>query len=109
MATELNVQPIDLNGESITFSPADSAGNYFYNTGKEMLVVKNNGTSNITVTVDSVQPCNYGFDHDLNITVGAGETKYIGTFPVSRFNDENRHVNISYSDATNIEVAVIKS
>jgi len=109
MATELNVQQIDLSGVSPGFQPADAAGNYFVNTGKELLVVQNNDTAAITVTIDSVTPCNYGFDHDVNVTVNAGETKYIGPFPVGRFNDDQRHVNITYSSTTNVQVAVIQT
>lgn len=106
---DLTVQQVTTAGVAPTFAPADVAGDSFTNDGRTFLHVKNGGASSIDVTIDSVEPCNYGYDHDQVVTVAAGEEKLIGPFSVSRYNDKTTgKVSVSYSDVTSVTVAAIK-
>jgi hypothetical protein len=103
---ELSVQEITIDGTVVTFAAAAGGGDTFPNTGKEILVVKNDSASSITVTIDSQAECSFGFDHDPVITVGAGVSREIGPFKPQRYNDADGMVNVSYSAVTTVTVAV---
>jgi hypothetical protein len=105
---DLTVQNISLDGVSPTFSAADSAGDTFVNGGKTYLHVKNGDTASHTVTINSIKPCNYGFDHDASVSVAAGGEELIGPFHSVRFNDQNKKVNVSYDAVTSVTVAAIQ-
>lgn len=105
---ELTVQQLNLTGLVPSFSAADVAGDTFTNSGRTYLHIKNGGAAGVTVTIDSQQPCNYGFDHDVDVSIDAGAEKLIGPFSKSRFNDDNGKVNVAYSDVTNVTVAAIE-
>ncbi len=51
--------------------------------------------------------CSFGFDHDLEETISAGNKAVIGPLPRARFNDENDMVQISYDAVTDVTVAVV--
>lgn len=106
-ASALTVQAASLAGLTPSYAAADAAGNYFSNSGKEYLQVKNTGASTV-VTINSQVLCNQGSDHDITVTVGAtiGD-KIIGPFPKDRFNDPSGFVQIAYSQVTGITVAAI--
>lgn len=104
----LNVQRITLNGIAPTFQAADAAGDEFANSGQAYLHVRNGGAADITVTINSQQPCNYGFDHDVQVSVPAGGERQIGPFLPGRFNDSNGRVHVSYSAVTGVTVAVVE-
>lgn len=95
-------------GLTPTFTAADAAGDQFINTGGTFLFVTNASAAAIDVTIDSIEPCNQGFDHDMTVSVPAGETSQLGPFSYNRFNDSNGHVNVSYSTAVGLSVAVVK-
>lgn len=103
----LNVQKASLTGLAPSFSAASVGGDTFVNDGKTVLHVKNGGASEITVMVNSQQPCNYGFDHDLQVAVPASGERIIGPFRQDRFNDANGQVVVTYSDTTSVTVAAI--
>lgn len=107
-ATALTVQEIILSGIVPTLAAANVEGNYFDNNGRVYLEVDNGGVSSINVTINSIVPCNYGFDHDLVVAVANGAKKKIGVFPPGRFNDANGRVNISYSAVASVTVGVFK-
>lgn len=104
MAT-LAVTTLSQSGAVPSPVAAAGGGDSFPNTGREYLQVTNGDVSSKTVTINSVQACNQGFDHDLVVTVAAGDTKLIGPFPVRRFSST---VAVSYSAVTSVTVAVIK-
>lgn len=103
----MNVQDVNMNGESITMA-APTASDSFLNDGRTILVVDNGGTSSIDVTIDSVVPCNYGYDHDITITIGAGDTEYIGVLPTGRFNASDGTVGVTFSSITSVTAAAFK-
>lgn len=107
MAT-LNVQKATLTGLNPTFVAASAAGDDFTNSGKAVLYIRNGGAAEVTVTVNSQTPCNYGFDHDAVVAVPAGGERIIGPFPKARFNDANDKVQIAYSGVTSVTVAVLE-
>lgn len=107
MAT-LNVYRVDLDGGKPAFVAASAGGDNFVNSGKAFLIVKNGGTEAVTVTINSQTPCNYGFDHDIQVSVGAADESWIGPFPKARFNDQNANVQITYSGVTSVTVAVVE-
>jgi hypothetical protein len=104
---DLTIQKIDQTGIAPSFVAADAGGDTFSNDGRTFLHVKNGGGSAITVTIDSVAPCNYGFDHDLQVTVNAGAEQIIGPFEPKRFNTDGK-VSVSYSDVTSVTVAAFR-
>ena len=103
---EYTVQNVSMDGINPTFDSVTSSDT-FLNDGRTVLIVKNGGSSDITVTITDVVPCNYGFMHDLTVTVAAGEERWIGVFPVGRFND-NGYVTVDYSDTTNVTAAAVR-
>lgn len=104
----LSVQTISQTGLTPAFTAATVAGDSFINDGRAFLHVKNGGVSSITVTINSVQKCSQGFDHDLILDVAAGADKIIGPFDPKRFNDETGKVVVTYSDATSVTVAAFR-
>ena len=102
-----SVQSIVLTGLEPSFASAADEDS-FVNDGRTFLVVKNGSGSSIDVTVNSVVLCNYGFDHDLTIAVPAGEERWIGSFPVGRFNSSEGKVVVGYSSITTVTAAAVK-
>lgn len=70
-------------------------------TGKEFLIVKNaHASAARTVTIDSVEPCSQGSDHNLAITVAALTTRLIKLPPPApRWKQTTGEVDITYSDS----------
>jgi len=104
---ELSVQQTGLTGLSPVFSAADVGGDTFVNDGRTVLYVQNGGAVDTTVTVDSPTPCNYGYEHDVQVTVPAGEERVIGPFRQDRFNDDNGRAAVAYSEVTLVTVAAL--
>lgn len=104
---KLTVQQVSLSGIDPTFSAADVAGDTFTNYGKSILVVKNGDTTAKTVTIAS-NVCSYGHNHDVVVSVPAGEERQIGNFSQDRFNNDGFEVSVSYDSVTSLTVAAIK-
>lgn len=103
----LTVETFLVAGINPTFVAASAGGDTFVNNGTTYLFVKNSGGSPIDVTVDSVAQCNYGFDHNLTVSVAAGTTQKIGPLSPNRFNDITSKVAVSYSAVTSVTVATL--
>lgn len=105
---QLSVQEIDHTGLNPSHAAADGGGDTFENPdvkGRTFLWVKNGDTSGKTVTFDSTESCNQGFDHDVQVTVPAGEDRLIGPFDRDRFGNP---VSASYDDVTSVTVAAVR-
>lgn len=83
---------------------AVSAADVLQNNGNSYYHVKNGGGSPDTVTVDSIAPCNYGFDHDYSVSVPAGQERLLGPFPITRFGAQ---VNVTHSFITSVTAALV--
>lgn len=105
MAT-LTVQEIDRDGVLLSLAAADAAGDQFENDGDRFLAVYNNSGGDVVVsaviqkTVDKITP------DPKQVTVGDGQTKFLGRFPTDIYNDTNGYVQITYDSATDVSVAV---
>lgn len=106
MAT-LTVQEITLSSLTPSYASADAGGDEFSNTGRTFLHIINDGASSITATIDSRTNCSQGFDHNIEVTVGASSEKMVGPFKPGRFNDDNGITDITYSAVTSVTVAAI--
>lgn len=100
----ISAQSVSHDGLDPTFEAAANDDS-FKNTGSEYFHVKNGSAASITVTIDSVKLCNYGFDHNLSVDVPASGEKLIGPFSVARFGST---IEPTYSDVTSVTVAVVK-
>jgi hypothetical protein len=70
--------------------------------------VQNGSADEITVTLNSALPCNYGFDHDETVAVPAAGERIIGPFPKERWNDASGRTNVSYSAVATVTVAALR-
>lgn len=107
-ASELAPQVMVSGGTEVTFEACNVDGNFFENNGKMFIWVKNGSASVVTVNIDSPTNCNYGFAHDVAVAITAGEDRLIGVFPIARFNDASKHVNITYSAVTTVTIALVE-
>lgn len=114
MAT-LNTQTFDESGTDLTMSGASAGGDQFANNGNRYLIISNGDASSKDVTV-TAQNTSYEFGvsgkvtkEDQVLSVTAGSVGIMGPFPKSAFNDSSGNVQITYSDVTSVEVAVIET
>lgn len=106
MAT-LTVQQIAVTGlEAAAAASAAVAGDEFVNNGKTFIKVTDTGTTAPVVTIASRVACSRGSTHNIAVTVQSGEARYIGPFPMDRFNDSNGKVGITYSAVADVTVEV---
>jgi hypothetical protein len=86
---------------------AAAGGDSFANDGHTFLKVANGGGGGITVTVDSVQVCSHGFDHNQPdaAAVAAGAERWFGPFPTTRFGSSCA---VTYSGVTTVTVAAVR-
>jgi len=103
----LSIQQISPAGVVPATVSAAGGGDTFVNNGKTFLKIVNGSGSPITVTVNSLVNCNQGFDHNVAVAVGAGETQYIGPFSVDRFNSAAGIASVTYSGVSSLTVAAI--
>ena len=111
MSTELTPDVVILTGiEDPALVAVDPTGDYFTNSGRTFIKVKNaHGSESRTVTVVSQVNCNYGLNHAAPVTLAAGVTKIFGPFPKWRFNDSDGYAQVTYSDAgADLTIAVIE-
>lgn len=88
---------------------AASAGGDRCPTGPDVfLQVVNGGAAVCNVTIDSVRPCSFGFDHNLAVAVAAGATRRIGPLPASRFaSDVDGLAAVTYDQVAGVTVEAI--
>jgi hypothetical protein len=100
----INPQNISELGLGPVYS-AVSASDTLTNNGNAFLYVKNANASPTTVTVDSITPCDQGFDHNFVVVVPAtnGE-KMIGPFPLKRFGSAPT---VTYSVTASVTCALV--
>lgn len=114
MATLSPVSPA-ITGTTFTPASAGGSGDQFANLrGTAMLYVKNGSGASINVTLaaqttarpaDGIYPAQTVGNQV--VAVAAGAEKIIGPIPAA-FNDGNGNVQVTYSSATSVTVAVIQ-
>ena len=104
----LTVQAITTAGLEWTTEAASALGDTFVNDGKTFILVVDEGTEAPVVTVNSLVNCNQGFDHNVEVTVTAGESRMIGPFPTSRFNSSTDLVTVTMDGVTDVKIAAIR-
>jgi hypothetical protein len=108
MAT-LTVETIVEAGLNATYNAAAGGGDEFVNNGEIVLHVKNaNGASARQVTVDAPTTCNRGSTHDSVVSVPLSSDRFIGPFPTAYYNDADGKCQITYDNAADVTVAVLK-
>ncbi|MBP2653354.1 MAG: hypothetical protein H6Q73_923 [Firmicutes bacterium] len=95
-------------GLTTTLASAVSGGDYFVNTGKSVLRVKNASSAAVTVTVAAQTACPLGTLHNIAVSVAAAGDVLIGPFPPAYYNDANGYAYITYSAVTSVTVAVVE-
>ncbi|MFO7958998.1 MAG: hypothetical protein R6X33_18080 [Candidatus Brocadiia bacterium] len=110
MATLSAVSPSGRQAGAFTFTAADPLGDDFVNNESELLLVRhtNGAGSSVTLTVTSTMQVDGEDVPDKQISIGPGENHLLGPFPRNIYNDVEGKVALSWSDATDIEVALIK-
>lgn len=108
---DLTILDIVRTGLQPAMAACAAGGDSFTNGGKTFLLVNNADAAPHDLTLNSQKACDQGFDHDINVSVPAGEERLIGPFPANRFNDVNDKVQISYpgGDVTSLTIAAIKA
>lgn len=99
-ATPTAVQTINQTGVDATYGAVDKTnGNIFTNNGKTFfhLIVAADAGATVVATFDCANPCNYGFAHDIEVSVTVGTDVMIGPFQTARYNDVNGKVTVTYA------------
>ncbi len=94
-------------GTAVSFVAASAGGDTVRPGDTTSLRVKNGGTAAITVTIDSIRPCDQGVDHNLSVSVPASGEREIGPLPAARFAGPGGVVAVTYSAVTSVTVAAV--
>jgi hypothetical protein len=100
----LTVQRTSMAGLAVALVAASAGGDTFPNDGHTKLIINNASGAPITVTVNSRQACDQGFDHDEVNTVAAGAREEMGPFDPRRFGGT---VSVTYSAAASVTVGAV--
>lgn len=106
MAT-LTAQVLSSDGLDPTYSPADVAGDEFDNASLKnpFVHVKNGDAAGITVTPVITQLVDGQSVTPKNISIPAGESRFIGPFPRAAYGTT---LTLTYSAVANVTVAVLQ-
>jgi hypothetical protein len=107
-ASEITVQELTLEEAEVSFAAANVDGNFISNNGNIGLRLANGSGSEITATVAAQNACSQGFNHDVVITIPAGDTVEVGKLPIRYYNDALGNINITYTDVTSLTIAAVQ-
>lgn len=107
--TTLTVTTIDRDGVAMDFTVNATAADKFLNDGKTLLAVVNTDGSPHTVNVAGATTLDGLTIGPRTIVVAAGAYVYAGPFPMSRHNDADGYVNLTYSATTGMKVCPLKT
>lgn len=94
--------------DQLTFTSADAANDHsFENSGKEVLLVKNDDASSKTVTVVSVADP-YGRTEDLSVVVPANSVGFVNLLLPSLFNQSDGTVHLDLTADTSLSFAAVR-
>ena len=98
----------------ISFQAVDSGGDEVPNDGLVVLAFRNDDTEDHTVTISvkitEFESHIYGdaYKNDVELTVTAESTGYIGPFKTAAYNNGSGNIEISYSGTTLLQIAPLK-
>ncbi len=107
---QIVVQQITRTGLEETTVAAETDGNSWNNTGKEILHIIN-GATDCIITVDTPRGVDGQVTTSRTVTCTANEERFIGPFPPEDFNQRGSLgdiVHVDYDVITNVTVAVIR-
>lgn len=107
-AAEITVQESASVGQILALGAFHADGNFFTNTGNEMLLVANDSGAPLVITVVTEETIDGLAVQDRAITVADGDTQLIGPFSKKTYNDEDGLVNLTTDAQADITVALIK-
>ncbi len=99
--------PVSADAADITFAAMELAGDTFANTGKEIILVRNDDAGAVTLTITSQVDTFNRLGTISAYPIGAGEYAAFGPFPVSGWNDSSGNLNLLASDV-DLKVAVLR-
>lgn len=100
----VNPQNVVDSGLAPVYS-AVTASDTLTNNGNSFLHVKNANAAACTVTIDSITPCDQGFDHNYVVVVPANTgDRMIGPLPIKRFGNAPT---VTYSVTASVTAALI--
>lgn len=115
MATEITVQsnmkggypatPLTALSAAYTYAASDLAGNYWVNTGHEILLLQNTDVGATTVTITSQADQYNRLGTITTYSIPASGFAWFGPFPPAGWNDSNGRLNIVTSDV-DLKIAV---
>lgn len=105
---ELTVQEIVITGLEATAASAAGGGDTFKNDGKTFFRAINGSGGDITLTFTTPGKVGGVAIADPTVVVTAGETREVGPFEPSIFNNSSGLVAVSYSGVTSLTVAAIR-
>jgi len=104
----LTVQTVSRSGLQPSLAAAAGGGDSFANTGNEFVYISNGGGGSITLTIVTQSTVDGQAVADRTVSVPAGESRFVGPFPTSHYNDANGRVQLTYSGVTSVTVAICK-
>lgn len=108
MAT-LTAEALAAAGLDATYAAADAAGDEFAWSQGTFAHVKNDDASPHTATVVSQATARPGIaPADIDVSIPAGEDRFIGPLDRNLFADSNGNVQLTYDDVTSVTLAVLK-
>lgn len=108
-ATTITYQQVVRTGLEETTEAADGTnGNQFANDGRMVLHVINGGGSPINVTIATPNQVDGLAISDQVVAVTNAEERFIGPFPPGIYNDSDGYVQVTYSSATSVTVALLR-
>ena len=106
---QLAIQQVAETGLAPTFAAAAGGGDTVPTDAgpgkRRFLVVKNGGAGAITATIDSIQACSQGFDHNGGGSVPAGGERWYGPLTTERYGGLAA---VTYSGVTSVTVAAVE-
>jgi len=107
---DLSALQAQRQANSVVFAAADPLGDTFTNGGREAILIQHDNAIGAAVTLTIATPLTIdGLSvADASIVIGPGETHLLGPWPASTYNDSQKKVSVSYSDATDISIAIVK-
>ena len=102
----LSYQNASRAGIALTFNALAGGGDSFENDGSVFLLFKNASGAPITVTVGIAATVDGQTPAGRAYSVPAGGQLLIEPFPPGQYNDTNKRVNMTYSTATDLTLAL---